>query len=80
MDNNVFQCGTVCTQDNCTVLNFKSVFSRNVVTNAGAAALHARRESNITNIETRFEKNEGMDGIIILLDYCNLVNTGSSFR
>ncbi len=80
--NEAFQCGTICTQDNCTVLNVNSFYSRNIVTNAGAAAVYGQRWCDISNVETIFQENTGpgADGIIILKDHGSLINEGSTFR
>ncbi len=66
--------------DNCTMLNEKSLYSGNVVTNADAAALYGKRWCYITNVETTFQGNIGISGIIVLHDYGSLINNESTFR
>ncbi len=82
LDNKSFQCGTICTQDNCTVLIVNSLYSRNIVTNDGAAVLYGERWCDITNVETIVQENTGpgADGIIILKDHGSLENERSTFR
>ena len=64
------------------MVNVNSLYSRNIVTNSGAAAVHGERWCDITNIETTFEENtgSGADGIIILKDYGSLINNRSILR
>ncbi len=64
------------------MLNINSLYSHNVITNYGAAAVHGERWCDITNIETTFEENTGPGarGIVTLYDRGSLINNGSIFR
>ncbi len=66
--------------DNCTLTNMNSLYSGNVVTNANAAAVYGIRWCHVTNSETIFEENTGIDGTIVLQSYCSLVNNMTTFR
>ena len=63
-------------------MNVNSLYSHNIVTNAGAAALYGQRWCDIFNVETIFQENTGpgADGIIILKDHGSLINNGSILR
>ena len=81
ISNNVaFQCGAVCMLDNSTMLNVNSLYSGNAVTHADAAAVYGMRWCNITNVETTFEENTGIKGIIMLQNDGSLFNDASTFR
>ncbi len=80
LDNSAVTCGSICMRDNCTLVNVHSVYSGNVVTDDGAAAIYGKRWCNITNVQTTFEYNSGIDGIIKLKDYGSVFNNLSTFR
>ena len=80
LNNVAFECAAVCMLGECTVLNTNSLYSGNVVTHGDAAAVYGMSWCDITNVETTFEGNEGIKGIIILLDHGSLTNIGSYFR
>ncbi len=80
ISNRGFQCGVVCMLDNCTLLNSDSVYSENIVTVNGAAAVYGKRWCNITNVGTTFADNTGVDGIIILNNHGTLINDASLYR
>ncbi len=81
ISNNVAsRCGAVCMLDNCTVNNVNSLYFGNIVTHSDAAAVYGKRWCDITNVETTFEENTGIYGIIILQDHGFLVNNASIFR
>ncbi len=73
-------CGMICMKDNCTVVNVNSLFHGNVIINDGAATIYGQRFCDVTNIETTFEYNNGIDGIVILQDYGTLLNNASTYR
>ena len=66
--------------DNCTMLNENSLYSGNIVKRADAAAVYGKRWCNITNLETTYDRNTGISGIILLHDYGSLINNMSTFR
>ena len=66
--------------DNSTLVNVNSVYHGNVITDGGAATIYGQRWCEITNIETTFEYNKGVDGIVILQDYGTLLNNASTYR
>ena len=80
LDNTAFQCASVCLLDNCTVLNMNSVYSGNKVTSADAAAVYGIRWCNITNIDTKFNTNTGIIGIVMIRHFGYLLNNASTFR
>ena len=62
--------------------NVHSLYSGNIVTNYGAAAVHGERWCDITNIKTTFEQNTGTGalGIVTLKDHGSLINNASIIR
>ncbi len=66
--------------DNCTLVNVNSVYSGNIIIDDGAAAIYGKRWCDITNVETSFEYNHGIDGIVILKEYGSLLNNLSTYR
>ncbi len=80
LNNAAFQCAGICMLDNCTMLNENSLYSGNVVTQVDAAAVYGKRWCDITNVETTFEGNTGIGGIVLVHDYGSLINNASTSR